>query len=56
MLVTEVARDSESTPAGFWVFLSDVDLDPESKIFENPDADPASLFNFGSSRSLHGHF
>ena len=41
----------ESTPAGFCVFLSD----PESKIREKPDADPESLFNFGSSRSLCGH-
>jgi len=42
----------ESTPAGFCVFLSD----PESKIFEKPDPDPASLFNFDSSRSLCSHF
>jgi len=42
----------ESTPAGFYVFLSDPD--PESKFRENPD--PESLFNFNSSRSLHGHF
>jgi len=39
----------ESTPAGFYVFLSD----PESKICEKPD--PESLFNFGSSRSLCDH-
>jgi len=42
----------ESTPAGFCVFLSD----PESKICEKPDPDPVSLFHFGSSRSLCGHF
>jgi len=45
-----VAPDPESTPAGFCVFLSD----PESKICEKPD--PESLFHFGSSRSLRGHF
>ena len=44
----------ESTPAGFCVFLSDPD--PEFKIWEKLDADPGSLFNFGSSRSLCGHF
>ena len=47
---TEVAMDPESIPAGFCVFLSD----PESKIWENPE--PESLFNFGSSSSLFGHF
>jgi len=45
---------SESTPAGFCVVLSDPDLDLESKIYEK--LDPESLFNFGSSRSLCGHF
>jgi len=40
----------ESTPAGFCVFLAD----PESKSCEKPD--PESLFNFGSSKSLCGHF
>jgi len=42
----------ESAPAGFCAFLSD----PESKICEKTDSDPESLFNFGSSRSLCGHF
>jgi len=42
----------ESTPAGFCVFLSDPY--PESKIWEKTD--PESLFNFGSSRSLCGHY
>ena len=42
----------ESTRAGFCVFLSDPN--PESIICEKTD--PQSLFNFGSSRSLHGHF
>jgi len=42
----------ESNPAGFCVFLSD----PESNIWEKPDPDPESLFNFGSSRSLCGYF
>ena len=42
----------EWTPAGFCVFLSDA----ESKIFEKPDPDAESLFYFGSSRSLRGHF
>jgi len=44
----------ESTPAGFCVFLSDPDLNPESKFCEKPDLDPESLFNFDSSRSLRG--
>jgi len=44
----------ESTPAGFCVFLSDPD--PESKICDKRDPDPESLFNFGGSRSLCGHF
>jgi len=44
----------ESTPAGFCVFLSDPDLDPESKICEKPDPDAESIFHFGSSRSLCG--
>jgi len=44
----------ESTPARFWVFLSEPD--PESKIFEKPDPDLESLLNFTSSRSLRGHF
>jgi len=44
----------ESTPAGSCVFLSDPDPYPESKIFEKPE--PESLFIFGSSRSLCGHF
>jgi len=42
----------KSTPAGFCVFLSDPD--PESKIWEKTN--PESLFHFGSSRSLCGHF
>ena len=42
----------ESTPAGFCVFLSD----PESKICEKPDPYLESLSDFGSSRSLRGHF
>jgi len=33
----------ESTPAGFCVFLSQPDLDPESKNGEKPE----SLFHFG---------
>jgi len=41
---------------GCWVFLSDPNLDPESKIFEKTDPDPEPFFNFGSSRSLRGHF
>jgi len=48
----EVAPDPESTPAGFFVFLPNPD--PKSKICEKPE--PESLFNFGSSRSLCGHF
>ena len=44
----------ESTPEGFCVFLSDPE--PESKIWEKPDPNPDSLFNFGSSKSLSGHF
>ena len=46
----------ESTPAGLYVFLSDLGPEPESKICEKPDPDPDSLFYFGSSRSLCGHF
>jgi len=46
----------ESTPAGFCVFLSDPDPDPESKICEKPDPDLESLFNISSCRSLCGHF
>jgi len=42
----------ESTPAGFCVFLSDPDL--KSKICKKTDHE--SLFHFGSSRSLCGHF
>jgi len=48
----EVVPDPQSTPERFCVFLWDPD--PESKICEKTD--PASLFNFGSSRSLCGHF
>ena len=44
--------DPESTPEGFYVFFSHPD--PETKIYEKPD--PELLFNFGSSRSLCGHF
>jgi len=44
----------ESTPAGFCVFLSDLDPNPESEICEKPDPDPEPLFNFGS-RSLCSH-
>jgi len=47
---------AESTPAGFCVFLSDPDPGPESKICEKTDPDPESLFHFGRSRSLCGHF
>jgi len=43
-----------STPKGFCVFLSDPEPDP--KICEKPVPDPESLFHFGSSRSLCGHF
>jgi len=50
----ERIRLPESTPAGFCVFLSDPDPDPESNICEKPD--PESLFHFGSTRSLCGHF
>jgi len=39
---SEVGPDPESIPAGFSVFLS------------HPN--PESLFKFGSSRSLRGHF
>jgi len=46
----------ESTPAGFWVFLSDPDPFPESIICEKPEPDSESFFNFGSSKSLCGHF
>jgi len=46
--------DTESTPAGFRVFLSY--SDPESKICEKPDPDPESLFHLRSNRSLFGHF
>jgi len=45
---------TESTPARFCVFLSDPD--PQSKICEKQDLDPGSIFNFGSSRNLCGHF
>jgi len=37
----------ESTPAGFCVFLSQPDLDPESKNGEKPEPEPESLFHFG---------
>jgi len=50
--VSEVATGPELTPAEFCFFLSDPD--PEQKICEKPD--PESLFHFGSSRSLRGHF
>jgi len=50
--VAEVAMDPESTPAGFCVFLSDLEL----KICEKQNLDPESRFNFGSGRSLCGHF
>ena len=46
----------ESTPAGFCVFFSDADPDPESKFCEKPEPDQESLFSFGSNRSLCGHF
>jgi len=48
----------ESIPAGFCAFLSEPDPnpDPELNVCEKPDPDPESLFNFGSSRSLCGHF
>ena len=45
----------ESTPAEFCVFVSDPDPDPGQK-FEKNGPGPESLFNFGSSRSLCGHF
>jgi len=38
----------ELTPAGFCVFCSNLESDPESKFCEKPDLDPESLFNFGS--------
>jgi len=44
----------ELTLAGICVFL--LDPEPESKFCEKLDADPESLFNFGSNRSLCGHF
>ena len=47
---------TESTPAGYCVFLSDLDPGPESQIFEKQDPDWESLFNFDSSKSLRGHF
>ena len=46
----------EVAPAGFCVFPSDPDPQPESKFFEKPDPHPESLFNLGSSRSLRDHF
>jgi len=46
------SRVPELIPARFCNFLSDAD--PESKIWEKTDLE--SLFNFGSSRSLCGHF
>ena len=46
----------ESTPVGFCFFLLYPDPDPESKIFEKPNPDPESLFHFGSSRNMCGHF
>jgi len=46
----------ESTPARFCVFLSHPDPDPESKICDYSDPDPDSLFHFGSSKCLCGHF
>ena len=46
----------ESTTAGFCFFLSDQDLDPESKICEKTDPDAKSLFSLGSNKSLCGHF
>jgi len=46
----------ESTPAGYCDFLSDANPVWESKIVEKPDPVPESLFNFGSCRSLRGHF
>jgi len=30
--------------------------DPESKIWQKPDPEPESFFNFASSRGLRGHF
>jgi len=47
---------TDSTPAGFCVFLLDPDTDPESIICEKLIADPKPLFKFGSSWSLCGHF
>jgi len=44
------------TPARFCIFLLDLDPDPESKFCDRPEPEPESLFNFGSSRSLCGHF
>jgi len=44
----------ESTPAGFYVFLSDLDLELESNIGEKPDPDLESLVIFDSSRGLRG--
>jgi len=42
----------ESTPKGFWVFLSDPDL--ESKTCEKTYSE--SIFNFDSRTSERGHF
>jgi len=52
------SRGPESTQAGFWIFLSDpdLDLDLESKIWDKPDPEPESVFNFGSSKGLCGLF
>ena len=49
-------RFPESTLTGFCVFPWDLDQDLESKICEKPDPDPKSLFQFGCSWSLCGHF
>ena len=46
----------ELTPARFCVFHTDPYPDQESKMFEKSDPEPESLFNFGSNRSLCGHF
>jgi len=43
----------EWTRAEFCVFS---DPDPEPGFCEEPGPDPQALFNFGSCRSLRGHF
>ena len=49
----EVVIDLELTLARYG-FFSDLDLEPQSKIYEKPNPDLESLVIFGSSRSLNG--